>query len=345
MTHCFPVTLFSGPRVENVQVTAGATPPPPPCLPPLRDPSFTTSAMVAASTASGSGRVPTQGPSIGRPPPSSTTRDATAAAGGDVRTEKPSFNLWGLADLKAEAIRQAGRRKGLKFGPLPGDEVRQISNANRPDLIHALVARMAWRERLNLEPEWSGIRLGVTPEKRKRKQEKIIAKAKKLAGGGVGKKQPRVAKNQGYVCRLVCLTLLEEFYDEYLRSRGEGGGTGSSAQDAKEVNERHRFYFLVARAMATVGWKDRNGNVLSVPDDSSTDERAPENLKSLLGNLDLEGVAVSLQEELQTVYQGDADAFYAMLQVKCYEWLKETRSHHTVSTTVDACAWCSGGLV
>jgi len=224
MTHCFPVTLFSGPRVENVQVTAGATPPPPPCLPPLRDPSFTTSAMVAASTASGSGRVPTQGPSIGRPPPSSPTRDATAAAGGDVRTEKPSFNLWGLADLKAEAIRQAGRRKGLKFGPLPGDEVRQISNANRPDLIHALVARMAWRERLNLEPEWSGIRLGVTPEKRKRKQEKIIAKAKKLAGGGVGKKQPRVAKNQGYVCRLVCLTLLEEFYDEYLRSRGGGGG-------------------------------------------------------------------------------------------------------------------------
>ena len=166
MTHCFPVSLFSGPSVENVQVTAGATPPPPPqpppCLPPLRAPSSTTSAMAAASTASGSGRVPTEGPSIWRPPPSSPTRDATAAAGGDVRTEKPSFNLWGLADLKAEATRQVGRRKGLKFGPLPGDEVRQISNANRRDLIHALVARMAWREGLNLEPEWSGICLLYT---------------------------------------------------------------------------------------------------------------------------------------------------------------------------------------
>ena len=96
----------------------------------------------------------------------------TAAAGGDVRTEKPSFNLWGLVDLKAEAIRQAGRRKGLTFGPLSGDEVRQISNTKRPDLIHALVARMAWREGLDLEPEWSGIRVGVTPEKRRRKQEK-----------------------------------------------------------------------------------------------------------------------------------------------------------------------------
>ena len=85
----------------------------------------------------------------------------------------------------------------MKFGPLPGDEVRQISNANRPDLIHALVARMAWREGLNLEPEWSGIRVGVTPEKRKRKQEKIIAKAKKLAGGGAERNSRELPRTRG----------------------------------------------------------------------------------------------------------------------------------------------------
>lgn len=100
-------------------------------------------------------------------------------------------------------------------------------------------------------------------------------------------------------------------------------------QDAKEVNGRHRFYQLVAKAMATVGWKDSHGNPLSVPDDHSNDERAPERLKSLLDNLDLKGAAVSLREEITTVFKGDETAFFVDLQQKCYRWLKEVRKHHT----------------
>lgn len=232
--------------------------------------------------------------------------------------------------MKSEAIRQAGSRKGLRYGPLPEDELKQLSNAKREDLQRALTERMRYREDLNLEPEWRAIRPGITPEKRKKRQEQMVAKAKKVAAGGAAKTKGTLTRNQGYACRLACLTVLDQFYDEYLRSKGGGDGVARGEQDSREVNANHRFYFLVARAMATVGWRDSHGNPLSVPDDHSNDDRAPERLKSLLENLDLEGAAVSLREELEVVYRGDEGAFYAYLQESCYKWLKDIKKHHTV---------------
>eukprot|EP00903_Cladosiphon_okamuranus_P005786 g5733.t1 len=279
----------------------------------------------------GSGRISNQAPTTSSLPAASPTRAVTSAPGGGVRAEKPNYDLWNLPDLRKEAIRQAGKRKGLKFGPMMEDEVKQLSNANRRDLSAALTKRMEWREGLGVEPEWTDTPIGVTPEKRKKQQAERTAKAKKKAGRGhEGQQKGRgFTKHQGYCCRLACLTVLDEFYGEYLRSNGGGEGVVRGEQDSGEVNGRHRFYRLVAKAMATGEWKNEHVNPLSVPDDHSNDERAPPKLKSLLRDLDLEGAALSLRGEVATVFAGDEEAFQVDLQQRCYKWLKEIRSHHT----------------
>lgn len=193
----------------------------------------------------------------------------------------------------------------------------------------ALTNRMGWREQLGVEPEWLDIPPNTTPQKKLDAELKKVSKAKRKSGG-----IEKVSRSQAYCCRLVCLTVHEDFYEEYLAFRGGGRGTGRGEQDAREVGERHRFFRIVARAMAAEGWKDSNGNPLSVPDDHSKDEWASPKLKSLLSSLDLEGAAVSLRRELVTVFKGDEDAFYSDLQSRCHRWLKDVRGYQTVSVKV-----------
>lgn len=263
----------------------------------------------------------------------SQTRDTSASAGEGVRTEKPLFHLWALPKLKKEATREAGPRSALRYGPLPEHELRQISNANKQDLVHALTARMEWVASLDQQPEWTEIPIGITPEKKKARQESRIAVAAKKARGST----PQGGSSQPHYCRLVCLTVHPDFNGDYLCSRGGNEGVPRSEEDARAVGERHRFFVRVARAMATPNWRDSHGNPLSVPDDHSKDDRASDHLKSLLKNLDLEGSATSLQEELRTVFKGDEGAFYADLQSRCFKWLGIVRSHHTVSVVVFTC--------
>ena len=243
------------------------------------------------------------------------------------------LELWDLTQLKKEAGRQAGRRRALKYGPLPEDELKQLSNANRPQLIAALRSRMAWREELEVEPEWTNIPVGVTPQKKKDKAMAKVAKAaRKHSGGRRALKTPKVTQSMAYSCRLVCLTTHEEFYDDYICYRGGSSGTPRGEQDTGAVGDRHRFVVRVARAMAQRDWKDKYGNAISVPDNHSKDTRAPDKLRILLADLDLEGAAVSLQGQLETVFKKDEPVFYTWLQSECSRWLRDVKGHHTVSS-------------
>ncbi|CAB1120800.1 unnamed protein product [Ectocarpus sp. CCAP 1310/34] len=176
---------------------------------------------------------------------------------------------------------------------------------------------MKWRASLGVEPEWKGIRCGVTPEKKKQ-----LRRSRQTG-------QPTPNSSQALCCRLVCLTLHPEFKDDYMCFRGGGEGTARTELDVRATGAKHRFFARVARAMATPTWRDGNGNPLSVPNDHSKDELASEHLKSLLKRLDLEGAAKSLQEELRGKFKGDEGAFYADLQLRCFNWLKEVRGKHT----------------
>lgn len=240
------------------------------------------------------------------------------------------FHLWSLPSLKAEAVREAGRRNALKFGPLPADELRQISNANKSELVQALTSRMEWRVQLGQDPEWKTIRPGITPEKKKAHSEKALAAATRRARGG----PPRAGSSQAYCCRLACLAVHPDFYGDYLCFRGGGEGISRGEQDAKQMGPKHRFFVKVARAMATPNWRDSNGRPLSVPNDHANDERASDRLKSLLKSLDLEGAAVSLHQELDTLFRGNEDVFFVDVQQRCFKWLKDIRSQHTVSLAV-----------
>lgn len=248
-----------------------------------------------------------------------------------VRVEKPSFSLWGLPALKTEALRQAGSNKMLLYGSAPEHQLRQISNAKRADLIHALDARVKYRIELGLPPEWVATPVGVTPEKKKQKRDEKVERARKKAGREGGK-APVVTEVQTFTCRMVCLIMQPEFLDLYVQSKGGAGGIARAEQDEGAVGMKHKFYQKLAVAMVTVGWKDSNGNPLSVPDDHKQDDKAPESLTARLATLpeEMERSAASLVTELQEGFNGDRPTFLLDLQRRLFGWLKNVRKTHTV---------------
>lgn len=266
-------------------------------------------------------------------PPAPVASPAVMVAAGpgatvSPRVLKPNFDLWVLKDLRHEATRQAGTNTALTYGPLPENVVRQISNARKDELVQALDARLKWREQLAQPPEWTDIPIGTTPEKKKQKREASIAKAKKKAG----KKETVESDVQGFCCRMVCLMMQPDFLDLYVKSKGGSTGIARAEQDEGAVGFRHIFYQRLARAMATIQWRDADGRPLSVPDDHAQDDKAPEALKARLASLpdDMERSAVTLHNDLQR-FDGDDNAFYLELQRRIFQWVKDVQANHTVS--------------
>lgn len=247
----------------------------------------------------------------------------------------PNYDLWGRDALKDEALRQAGKRGALRFGPGEDDVLRQISNAKKPKMKHALKSRIRYLEESGAEAQWMHAPLGLTPEKKKSEQQARVTKAKKKSGQR-GRKAVVSSEAQTYCCRLACLTFNPDFWPLYLRSKGGGEGIGRDEQDKGAVGKNHEFYKKIAVAMCTVNWKDSNGNPLSLPDDHSTDERAPDTLLKALDALpaEMENSAAALQEELETIFRGDKETFLYDLQTRSYNWIKGIKAHHMVSIVV-----------
>ncbi|CAN0450054.1 unnamed protein product, partial [Pylaiella littoralis] len=209
-----------------------------------------------------------------------------------------------------------------------GDDnvLRQISAAKKDDMVDALIKRADWRASYSDQPEWAQTPLGCTPEKKKKDHERRVNKAAKACGSVDEKGSAGLSVNEGYLCRLVCLTLSPPLWDLYHISRGK---ISRAEQDAGETGCKHEFYVKLAQGMVDEEWKDSNGNKVSVPSDHSQDDKAPEGLRRQLRSLDLEGAARGLKNERRIKWKNNEDAFMYDLQKRCFDWLKEVRKNHT----------------
>ncbi|CAM9979332.1 unnamed protein product [Pylaiella littoralis] len=241
----------------------------------------------------------------------------------------PFYQLWNVPELRKECARLAGddakrgQRQGLRFGSSDTDVLRQISAAKKDEMVNALVKRADWREEYGGEPEWTRTPMGVTPEKKKREHERRVHNAERGCGrvGDGGS-----STHEGYLCRVVCLTLSPPLWDLYHQSKGK---ISRAEQDAKETGFKDEFYVKSAQAMVNVDWEDSNGNKVSVPSDHSKDDRAPDGLRRQLRAVDLAGAARGLLNERRLQWPNNEEAFLFDLQKRCYAWLKEARSTHT----------------
>lgn len=195
-------------------------------------------------------------------------------------------------------------------------------------MVDALIKRADWRASYSDQPEWAQTPLGCTPEKKKKDHERRVNKAAKACGSVDEKGSAGLSVNEGYLCRLVCLTLSPPLWDLYHISRGK---ISRAEQDAGETGCKHEFYVKLAQGMVDEEWKDSNGNKVSVPSDHSQDDKAPEGLRRQLRSLDLEGAARGLKNERRIKWKNNEDAFMYDLQKRCFDWLKEVRKNHTVS--------------
>ena len=194
-----------------------------------------------------------------------------------------------------------------------------MSSASKKDLADALSGRASWRYHNEDAPEWEDTPTGIIPVR------KTPAPKPDVKGLLAKVKLPK----QSFHCRLLCVMNCDHMFSLF---EAANNAPTRDQIDRKAVGARHVFVAKAARAMANPGWKDSNGNGISLPNDHQNDSTAPLSLRSGLQGLDLVGTGTALLHALDRLEDGEPD--YRELETHILPWFREIKAGHTVSVPV-----------